>query len=68
MHKQLTSQSTVQKFCKRYLPWFSSMYIIQARKREIPLTPAKPVWQVNRKFSTSTASARSPQTVFNKTK
>lgn len=58
MRKQLNSQSTIQKFCKRYLPWFSSMYIIEARKREIPLSPVKPVWKVQRKFSTSTASAR----------
>lgn len=68
MHKQFNSQSPVQKFCKRYLPWFSSMYIIEARKREIPLTPIKPVWQVNRKFSTSTATARTAQASFNKAK
>jgi len=58
MSKQLNSQSAVQRFCKRYLPWFSSMYIIEARKREIPLSPVKPVWKVQRKFSTSTAAAR----------
>jgi SAM-dependent methyltransferase len=68
MHKQFNSQSTIQKLCKRYLPWFSSMYIIEARKREIPLSPIKPAWQVKRNFSTSTAAARSSQASFNKSK
>jgi SAM-dependent methyltransferase len=58
MLSQLNSQSPIQKFCKRYLPWFSSMYIIEARKREIPLSPIKPVWKVQRKFSTSSAVVR----------
>lgn len=58
MLKRLDSQSAIQRFCKRYLPWFSSMYIIEARKREFPLSPVKPVWKVQRKFSTSAATAR----------
>jgi SAM-dependent methyltransferase len=66
MQKQFNSQSPVQKFCKRYLPWFSSMYIIEARKREMPLTPIKPVWQVKRKFSTSPIAARNSQSSFKK--
>lgn len=66
MHTQLTSQSRVQKFCKRYLPWLSSMYIIEARKREIPLSPIKPVWKMKPKFSTSAATARTAQSSYNK--
>ena len=58
MNKRLNSHSRIQKFCKRFLPWFSSMYIIEARKREIPLSPIKPMWKVQGKFSTSTAVAR----------
>lgn len=58
MRKRLNSQSRVQRWCKRFLPWFSSMYIIEARKREIPLSPVKPVWNLKPKFSTSTAAAR----------
>jgi SAM-dependent methyltransferase len=61
MSKRLNSQSAIQQLCKRYLPGLSSMYIIEARKREIPLTPIKPVWKVNRKFSTSSAVARNAQ-------
>ncbi|MGQ8365633.1 class I SAM-dependent methyltransferase [Glaciecola sp. 1036] len=37
-------------FCKRYLPWFSSMYILVAKKREVPLSPIKKQWQINPKF------------------
>ncbi|MGB3726550.1 MAG: methyltransferase domain-containing protein [Glaciecola sp.] len=58
MRKRLNSQSKIQKWCQTYLPWFSSMYIIVARKREIPLSPIKPKWKLKPKFSTNTASAR----------
>lgn len=58
MRKRLDKHSKVQRWCQRYLPWFSSMYIIVARKREIPLSPIKPKWHLNRKFSNSTATAR----------
>lgn len=58
MSKFLNDHSRVQKWCKRYLPWFSSMYIIVARKRVIPLSPIKPKWKLQPKFSTSTANAR----------
>lgn len=61
MRKQFTSQSWVQRVCKRYLPWFSSMYIIEARKREIPLSPIKPVWRIKPKFNGQTAAAREAQ-------
>jgi SAM-dependent methyltransferase len=59
--KHLNSQSRIQKLLKRYLPWFSSMYIIEARKREIPLSPIKPIWKLSPKFSSasSPATARS---------
>ena len=49
--------STLQRFCKRYFPGFSSMYILVARKREIPLSTIKPNWKV-KKPSFSAASAR----------
>jgi hypothetical protein len=42
------------------------MYIIEARKREMPLTPIKPVWQVKHKFSTSPIVARNSQSSFKK--
>ncbi|WP_395344203.1 methyltransferase domain-containing protein [Ningiella sp. W23] len=57
MRKTLNQKSRIQKWCKRYLPWFSSMYIIVARKREIPLSPIKPKWQLNPKFASSPAAA-----------
>ena len=62
MRKRLDKHSRVQKWCKRYLPWLSSMYIIVARKREIPLSPIKPKWHLQPKFSTSAATAREAHT------
>lgn len=57
MRTRLNQSSTVQKWCKRYLPWFSSMYVIVARKREVPLSPIKPRWKLQPKFSSSAAGA-----------
>lgn len=62
MRKRLNKHSRVQKWLKRYLPWFSSMYIIVARKREIPLSPIKPQWKLKPKFSASPATAREAHT------
>lgn len=55
--KQFLAASHLQCFCKRYLPWFSSMYVLVARKREIPLSTIKPKWKV-KKPSFAAASAR----------
>lgn len=57
MRKRLNSQSRLQKWFQQYLPWFSSMYIIVARKREIPLSPIKPKWQLKPNFNASPARA-----------
>ncbi len=54
----LRGEKWIQRWCKRYLPWFSSMYVIEARKREIPLSPIKPKWKLKPKFASSPASAR----------
>jgi hypothetical protein len=58
MRTRLNKNSRIQKWCKRYLPWFSSMYIIVARKRVVPLTPIKPKWSLQPKFSPSGVTAR----------
>jgi hypothetical protein len=55
--KRFSQGSRIQKLCKRYLPGISSMYVIVARKREIPLSTIKPKWKV-KKPSFSAASAR----------
>lgn len=56
-NKRFLPGSKLQRFCKRYLPAFSSMYILVARKREIPLSTIKPKWTV-KKPSFVAASAR----------
>ena len=56
-HK-MTTVSRIHKFCSRYFPWSGTMYIIVARKREIPLSLIKPSWRLKPKFSAVGASAR----------
>lgn len=34
-----------QQWGQKYLPLLSSAYVVLAKKREVPLTPAKPVWK-----------------------
>lgn len=36
---------------ERYLSYFACNYLIVARKRELPLTPIRPQWQLNPSFS-----------------
>jgi len=57
LRNKLNAASRVQGWLRRYLPWFSSMYVIVARKREIPLSPIKPRWQRQKKFGSRTAGA-----------
>ena len=57
MRSRLNHANKIQRWCKRYLPWFSSMYVIVARKREVPLSPIKPRWKLKPKFSSSAAGA-----------
>lgn len=44
-------QGRWQRFSERYLCYFASSYLLVARKRELPLTPIRPKWQVQRGFS-----------------
>ena len=57
--RKLAPQSKWLNWCERYLGWLSAIYIIEARKREIPLSLIKPKWQVKPKFATATAIWRS---------
>ena len=52
--------SRLQSLCKTYFPAFASMYILVARKREIPLSTIKQKWHVNKpNFAPASASMRS---------
>jgi SAM-dependent methyltransferase len=49
-------------FANRYLTTFGSVYIIIAKKRVLPLTPVKPIWQIQTSFEpVKAASLRSQQ-------
>ena len=49
-----------QRFSERYLNYFAANYMLVARKRELPLTPIRPKWQVQRGYpATQGISARS---------
>jgi len=39
------------QWTERYLHYFAASYLIVARKRELPLTPIRPQWQLNPAFS-----------------
>jgi hypothetical protein len=57
MNSCLNQGSRFQDYSKRFLPWFSSMYVIVARKREVPLSAIRPSWKTKPKFSSSAAGA-----------
>ncbi len=45
------SDGRFQHWTERNLNYFGSSYLIVARKRELPLTPIRPKWQLNPAFS-----------------
>jgi hypothetical protein len=58
LQRKLRASSKWSRWCHQYLPVFTSMYVIVARKREIPLSLIKPNWKAKTKFSTVGASVR----------
>lgn len=40
-----------KQWAERHLNYFAASYLIVARKRELPLTPIRPKWQLNPAFS-----------------
>lgn len=58
LKRKLREISKWNRWCHRYLSVFTTMYIIVARKREIPLSIVKPKWKRKPKFSTVGASVR----------
>lgn len=45
------SDSILQQWLERYCHYFASSYVIVARKRELPLSPIRPAWQLKPAFS-----------------
>jgi SAM-dependent methyltransferase len=58
LNRKLRASSKWDQWCHEYLPLLTSMYVIVARKREIPLSMIKPKWKAKTKFSTVGASFR----------
>ncbi|MGS2721272.1 class I SAM-dependent methyltransferase [Paraglaciecola aestuariivivens] len=58
LQRKLSRPTKWNTWCQRNLAGFSSIYVIVARKREIPLSVIKPKWQTKTKFSTVGASVR----------
>ena len=60
MHCSFTRDANVQQdsrwqnFCQRHLSLFGSVYLIVARKRQLPLTPIKPKWRTKPVFNPAT--------------
>lgn len=57
LKRKLRTSSKWNQWCHQYLSLLTSMYVIVARKREIPLSMIKPQWKAKTKFSTVGASA-----------
>ncbi len=58
LQRKLRAPSRWNHWCHQYLPLLTTMYVIVARKREIPLSLIKPKWKAKAKFSTVGASVR----------
>lgn len=58
LQRKLLGASKWTKWCHQYLPMLTTMYVIVAIKREIPLSLIKPKWKAKPKFSTVGVSAR----------
>ena len=58
LQRKLSHSSKWTRWCDKYLSALSTMYVIVARKREIPLSMIKPKWKAKTKFSTVGASVR----------
>ncbi|MDB4281577.1 class I SAM-dependent methyltransferase [Paraglaciecola sp.] len=58
LQRKLKASSKWDQWCYQYLPLLTSMYVIIARKREIPLSMIKLRWKAKTKFSTVGASVR----------
>jgi SAM-dependent methyltransferase len=58
LQRKLRAPSKWNQWCHEYLPLLTTMYVIVARKREIPLSLIKPKWKAKAKFSTVGASVR----------
>lgn len=54
--RRFAPDSRWSKWCEKYLAWFAGVYIIEARKREIPLSLIKPKWHTKPKFAPVAAS------------
>lgn len=59
LKRKLRPMSKWNTWCHKYLGFFTSTYVIVARKREIPLSLIKPKWKAKTKFSAVGASVRS---------
>ncbi|MBZ9612011.1 class I SAM-dependent methyltransferase [Rheinheimera maricola] len=50
-----------KQLAEQYLSYFSSSYLIVARKRELPLTPIRPKWQLTPAFAQQVKGASARQ-------
>jgi SAM-dependent methyltransferase len=57
--RRLAPRSKWLKWCEQYFGWCAGLYIIEARKREIPLSLVKPKWHAKPKFSSVGATTAS---------
>ncbi|MGI5308826.1 class I SAM-dependent methyltransferase [Rheinheimera sp. WS51] len=45
------TDTLIQAWVEKYLSWFGASYLLVARKRELPLTPIRPKWQLTPQYA-----------------
>lgn len=58
INRQFRVLTRLEALCRKYLPIFSSVYVIVAKKRVVPLSLIKPKWKLSPKFSQVGASMK----------
>ncbi len=58
LKKPYSAMTKLEAICRKYLPIFSSVYVIVAKKRVVPLSLIKPKWKPKPKFSPVGASMK----------
>lgn len=49
--EQNKADAKLQAWLEKYLAWFGASYLLVVRKRELPLTPIRPKWQLTPQYA-----------------
>lgn len=55
--KSISRYDLWQRFCEQHLASFGSVFVLVAKKRELPLTPIRPKWRAKPQFNPAAAKS-----------